>query len=91
MQSVKRTRREIGRLVLRGTMCLLMAGLIAGCTTTTDLTELTDLKEEIANINNQITSINNSVTNIDNSVTNIDNRPLIPINLPKGTKLDAVL
>ena len=56
MQSVKRTRREMSRLVLRGTMGLLMAGLIAGCTTTTDLTELTDLKEEIVNIKNQITT-----------------------------------
>ena len=69
MQSVKRTRREISRLVLMGTISLLMVGLIAGC-----VTDLTELKEEITNINNRVTSIDNRVASIDNSVTEIDNR-----------------
>ncbi|MDE0205617.1 MAG: hypothetical protein OXP66_06285 [Candidatus Tectomicrobia bacterium] len=66
MQSAKRTRREISRLVLAGIMCILMVGFIGGCDP--------ELNEKITVINNQLASIDNRVTNIDNSVTEIDNR-----------------
>ena len=74
MQNVKQTRREMSRLVLRGTMCLLMAGLIAGCTTTTDLTELTELKEEIVKIKEEVAKINVQIPIIDLSFEKFDNR-----------------
>ena len=74
MQNVKQTRREMSRLVLTGTMCLLMAGLIAGCTTTTDLTELTELKEEIVKIKEEVAKINVQIPIIDLSFEKFDNR-----------------
>jgi hypothetical protein len=55
MQNVKRTRREISRLVLTLTMACMMAALLASCETTTPAPEI-------------IQQIDNRITNVDNRI-----------------------
>ena len=77
MQSVKRVRRGISRMVLTGTACLLMTGLMSGCVPPIDDTvtaDLAALKEQISSFKQQVTNINNTVKAIDNSVQVMDNR-----------------
>lgn len=73
MQSAKRTRREISRLVLAGIMCILTVGFIGGCDPQLN-EKITAINNQLASIDNRVTNIDNSVTEIDNSVTEIDNR-----------------
>ncbi len=83
MQSVKRKGAKVSRLILSWIMCLLMAGLIAGCPDPTELQKIIDNRIDARVTNERIDNrIDARVTNeridnrIDARVTNerIDNR-----------------